>query len=60
MHWCRRGLVVARNRRGESNGHAWSRSVRQTTSKVSVLGQRANSNSNFARPFGAREIRLTP
>ena len=34
--------------------------VRQTTSKVSALGQRTNSGANFARPFGAREIRLTP
>jgi len=34
--------------------------VRQTTNKVSALGQRTNSGSNFARPFGAREIRLTP
>ena len=34
--------------------------VRQTTSKVAALGQRSASGSSFARPFGAREIRLTP
>jgi len=33
--------------------------VRQTVSKVAALGARANSGSNFARPFGAREIRLS-
>jgi len=33
--------------------------VRQTVSRVSALA-RAGSTSNFARPFGAREIRLTP
>ena len=32
--------------------------VRQTTNKVAAL--RSASNSSFARPFGAREIRLTP
>jgi 2-dehydro-3-deoxyphosphogluconate aldolase/(4S)-4-hydroxy-2-oxoglutarate aldolase len=34
--------------------------VRQTVSKVAALGQRSGTGSNFARPFGAREIRLTP
>jgi len=32
--------------------------VRQTTNKVAAL--RSASSSSFARPFGAREIRLTP
>jgi len=34
-------------------------SVRQTVSRVAEVGSRLNSGSNFARPFGAREIRLT-
>ena len=34
--------------------------VRQTTNKVAALAGRAGSSSSFARPFGAREIRLTP
>jgi len=45
------------------NGRQFDRiteAVRQTTTKVTALGQRANGGSSFARPFGAREIRLTP
>jgi 2-dehydro-3-deoxyphosphogluconate aldolase/(4S)-4-hydroxy-2-oxoglutarate aldolase len=34
-------------------------SVRQTVSRVAELGARQTSGSSFARPFGAREIRLT-
>jgi 2-dehydro-3-deoxyphosphogluconate aldolase/(4S)-4-hydroxy-2-oxoglutarate aldolase len=34
--------------------------VRQTVNRVTALAQRTTGSSNFARPFGAREIRLTP
>jgi len=34
--------------------------VRQTVGKVNALGARTNGGANFARPFGAREIRLSP
>jgi len=34
--------------------------VRQTVNRVSALAQRSGSSSSFARPFGAREIRLHP
>lgn len=45
------------------NGRQFDRiteAVRQTTSRVTALAQRSGTSSNFARPFGAREIRLTP
>jgi 2-dehydro-3-deoxyphosphogluconate aldolase/(4S)-4-hydroxy-2-oxoglutarate aldolase len=45
------------------NGRQFDRiteAVRQTVIRVTALAQRANSSANFARPFGAREIRLTP
>jgi len=34
--------------------------VRQTVNRVAALAQRAGTGSTFARPFGAREIRLHP
>jgi len=37
-----------------------SDAVRQTVNRVSAMSHRGTSSSNFARPFGAREIRLTP
>jgi len=46
------------------NGKQFDRiteAVRQTMAKVAaVSGKETRSSSNFARPFGAREIRLTP
>jgi len=45
------------------NGRQFDRiteAVRQTVTRVTALAQRAGTASNFARPFGAREIRLTP
>jgi 2-dehydro-3-deoxyphosphogluconate aldolase / (4S)-4-hydroxy-2-oxoglutarate aldolase len=45
------------------NGRQFDRiteAVRQTVSKVGALAQRTSTGSNFARPFGAREIRLAP
>lgn len=45
------------------NGRQFDRiteAVRQTTTRVTALAQRANGGGNFARPFGAREIRLSP